>query len=323
MSELPAVLHYAPANATAARVADALAEAGMRVVRADEPTAALALLLDEPVTVLLLDGSSLNSMAERLLRQWRIQDPLLEAVGIADDDGRPEPALVRMDCGRVLGTPVDTRALVEAVREALDRREGRVGMVRGDEEVASLVLQATHALVAAVEMKDAYTRGRADRVALFAGILAEEVGGVDADRIRTAARIMDVGKTGVPEEILNKTGSLTPAEFEQVKRHPVISWEMLRHIFRDRTVLDVARHHHERWDGGGYPDGLAGDDIPLEARIVGVADTLDAMTSTRAFREARLWSEAVDEVVRARGTRYDPAIVEIFERVQDRLLVGA
>jgi HD-GYP domain-containing protein (c-di-GMP phosphodiesterase class II) len=323
MSELPAILHYAPSNATTTRVSEALSEAGMRVVRADEPTAALALLLDEPVTVLLLHGPSLTPMSERVLRQWRAQDPLLEAVGIAGDGERPESALVRMDCGAVLPSAADTGALVNAVNQAIARRETRAGMVRGDEEVASLVLQATRALVAAVEMKDVYTRGRADRVAMFAGILADEVGGLDSDRIRTAARIMDVGKTGVPEEILNKTDTLTPAEYDQVKRHPVISWEMLRHIFRDEVVLNVARHHHERWDGNGYPDGLSGVEIPLEARIVGIADTLDAITSTRAFREARLWSEAVDEIIRASGSRYDPTIVEVFERAQDRLLVGA
>ena len=195
--------------------------------------------------------------------------------------------------------------------------------MRGDEKVSSLVLQATQSLVTAVELKDAYTRGRADRVALFAGILADEMGGMDVDRVRTAARIMDVGKTGVPEEILNKTDRLTEEEFEQVKRHPLISWEMLRHMFRDEVVLSVARHHHERWDGRGYPDGLAGDAVSREARVVAVADSLDAITSTRAFRQARLWSEAVDEIIEGTGTRYDPSVVKVLERAQERMLVGA
>ncbi len=142
------------------------------------------------------------------------------------------------------------------------------------------------------------------------------------DRVRTAARIMDVGKTGVPENILNKTDRLTSEEFEAVRRHPIVSWEMLRHLFRDDVILGVARHHHERWDGKGYPDGLQGDAIPLEARVVAVADSLDAITSTRAFRQARLWSEAVDEIREGAGTRYDPDVVTVFETAQERMLVG-
>lgn len=265
----------------------------------------------------------MTPFAERLFRQWREHDPLLEAVGIAGASSKTEPGLVRMDCRRIVKPPIDADDVLDAVGNALEQRGRRAGLVRGDEEIASLVLAATQALVTAVELKDAFTRGRADRVALFAGILADEMGGIDVDRVRTAARIMDVGKTGVPEEILNKTDRLTDAEFEQVKRHPVISWEMLRHLFRDDVILGVARHHHERWDGRGYPDGLEGDAIPVEARIVAVADSMDAITSTRAFRQARLWSEAADEIVEAAGTRYDPGVVKVFERAQDRMLVGA
>jgi HD-GYP domain-containing protein (c-di-GMP phosphodiesterase class II) len=323
MFEPPAVLYFSRPGAGADRVRDILSDDGYRVLREDDPSDALGRLMDEPVGVLLIEGEALTPFAERLFRQWRENDPLLEAVGIAGPGGRPGPALVRMDCRRILKPPVGDAEIRGVIRDAVDGRTARAALVRGDEEIASLVLQATRALVTAVELKDVYTRGRADRVALFAGILADEMGGVPVDRVRTAARIMDVGKTGVPEDILNKTDRLTPAEFDQVKRHPLISWEMLRHLFRDDVVLDVARHHHEHWDGGGYPDGLAGEAIPVEARLVAVADALDAITSTRAFRQARLWSEAVDDIVAAAGTRYDPSVVEVLERAQDRMLVGA
>lgn len=323
MADQQAVLFFARAIPTSIRVQEALTADGIRVVRTDDPSEALGLLMDEPVALLLLDGGALTPFIERLLRQWREHHPLLQAVGIAGTSQKTEPGLVRMDCRAVLKPPVDPEQLRTAVRDALASRDARIGMVRGGEEVASLVLQATQALVTAVELKDAYTRGRADRVALFAAILADECGGVDVDRVRTAARIMDVGKTGVPEDILNKTDRLTDEEFEQVKRHPIISWEMLRHLFRDDAILGVARHHHERWDGRGYPDRLEGKKIPLEARIVAVADSLDAITSTRAFRQARLWSDAVAEIIQGAGTRYDPEIVARFEKAQDRLLVGA
>ncbi len=323
MSEQPAILYFARANATTDKVREILLGERARVLHASDPADALGQLMDEPVGLLLLDGGAMTPFSERLFRQWQEQDPLLEVVGIAGASDRTEPGLLRMDPRRIVRPPLDHRDLMEAVRTALDRREERARLVRGDEKIASLVLQATQALVTAVELKDAYTRGRADRVALFAGILADEVGGMDVDRIRTAARIMDVGKTGVPEPILNKTDRLTDEEFEIVQRHPVISWEMLRHLFRDEIVLDVARHHHERWDGRGYPDGIAGDAISREARVVAIADSLDAITSTRAFRQARLWSDAVAEIVEGSGTRYDPSIVKVFERAQERMLVGA
>lgn len=322
MPEPAAVLLFAPDNADAREVRDRLTGDGLRVLQTDQPAEALEHLMDEPIAVALLEGAALTPFSERLFRQWREQHPLMEAVGIAGPDG-PEPALIRMDCGAVIRPPVDPTAVADAVGDALATRSRRIRMVRGEEEIAARVLQATQALVTAVELKDAYTRGRADRVALFSGILADELGGLDIDRIRTAARIMDVGKTGVPEEILNKTDRLTEEEYEEVKRHPVISWEMLRHFFHDDVVLGVARHHHERWDGTGYPDGLKGEEIPLAARVVAVADSLDAITSTRAFRKARLWSEAVAEVMEGRGSRYDPRVVEVLDRAQDRMLVGA
>lgn len=323
MSDELAILFFARATPLADKVREVLLGERIRVIHSDDPADALGQLMDEPIGLLLLEGGAMTPFAERLFRQWQQQDPLLEAVGLAASSTKTEPGLVRMDCRRIVKPPLDPQDLLGAVREALGRRAERARLIRGDDEIASLVLQATQALTTAVELKDAYTRGRADRVALFAGILADEVGGMDVDRVRTAARIMDVGKTGVPEDILNKTDRLTDEEFEQVKRHPVISWEMLRHLFRDEVVLDVARHHHERWDGKGYPDGKQGDEITAEARVVAIADSLDAITSTRAFRQARLWSDAVAEIVEGSGTRYDPNFVKVFERAQERMLIGA
>jgi HD-GYP domain-containing protein (c-di-GMP phosphodiesterase class II) len=323
MSEQPAILYFARPDPTADEARETLLSERVRVLHASDPTDALGQLMDEPVGLLLLDGGALTPFSERLFRQWQEQDPLLEVVGIAGSSDRTEPGLLRMDPRRIVRPPIDGRDLLEAVRAGLGCREDRARLVHGDEKIASLVLQATRALVTAVELRDAYTRGRADRVALFASILADEVGGMDVNRIRTAARIMDVGKTGVPQSIFDKTDRLTDEELELVHWHPVISWEMLRHLFRDEIVLDVARHHHERWDGRGYPDGIAGEAISREARVVAIADALDAITSIRAFRQARLWSEAVAEIVEGSGTRYDPAMVEVFERAQERMLVGA
>lgn len=323
MEEQPTVLFFAGETPTGREVRSRLAASGLRVLQTDQPAEALEHLMDEPVGVALLDGPTLTVFGERLFRQWREHHPLVEAVGIAGTAEGAEPALMRMDCATIVRPPIDASRVATAVHDALERRSRRVALAGGEDEVASRVLQAIQALVTAIELKDAYTPGRADRIALFSGILADELGGIDLDRIRTAARIMDVGKTGVPEQILNKTDRLSDEEYEEVKRHPVISWEMLQHFFDDGVILSVARHHHERWDGQGYPDGLKGEEIPVEARVVAVADSLDAITSTRAFRKARSWSEAVEEVMEGSGTRYDPRVVQILSRARDRLLVGA
>lgn len=304
------------------RVAQHLRDAGYRVHQASQPADVLTVLMDRGVDLVLLDGQALTPFTERLVRQWRDDDPLLELVGLSMQRDSTEPALVRMDCRHVLKVHSDLEGLDAALDDAFAQRMARASLVGGDEAMARHLLQATLEMVRAVELKDAYTRGRADRVALFAGIIASEVRGADEELIRLAGRIHDVGKIAIPRAILNKTDRLTDEEFVFVRSHPVRSWEMLRNLFDNETILGVARHHHERWDGQGYPDGLEGADIPLEARIVTVADSLDALTSARAFRKALLWSEAVDEIGRGAGSRYDPDVIAAFEKVGERLLLG-
>jgi HD-GYP domain-containing protein (c-di-GMP phosphodiesterase class II) len=279
-------------------------------------------LMDQDVGAVLLDAQALTPFGERLVREWRDGDPLLELVGLSVKKERTEPELVRMDCRHVLKQPVDLAKLDEAMEDAFAQRAARAGLVGEDETMARHLLRATLEMVRAVELKDAYTRGRADRVALFSGIIASEMPAADEELTRLAGRVHDVGKISIPKAILNKTERLTDAEFNIVKTHPVRSWEMLRNMIDNETILGAARHHHERWDGTGYPDGLEGDAIPLAARIVTVADSLDALTSARAFRKAMLWSEAVEEISGSAGTRYDPRVVAAFEAVEERLLLG-
>jgi HD-GYP domain-containing protein (c-di-GMP phosphodiesterase class II) len=304
------------------RVAQHMREAGYRVYQANKPADVLTVLMDQDVALALLDAQALTPFTERLVRQWRDDDPLLELVGLSVAKDRTEPELVRMDCRHVLKEPLDLAKLDALLGDALTQRATRASLVGNDEPMARHVLQATHEMVRAVELKDAYTRGRADRVALFSGIIASEVPGADEELIRLAGRVHDVGKISIPQSILNKTERLTDEEFDIVRSHPVRSWEMLRNLFDNATILGVARHHHERWDGQGYPDGLSGEAIPLEARVVTVADSLDALTSARAFRKAMLWSEAVEEIAGGAGTRYDPDIISAFEKVEERLLLG-
>ena len=170
------------------------------------------------------------------------------------------------------------------------------------------------ALCQAVETKDLYTRGHSERVSRASAMIAEEIG-MRTERIeamRYAGMLHDIGKLGVPTKVLQKDGSLTEEEFAAIQLHPMRGLEIVREIgFLDEALAGIM-HHHERIDGRGYPLGLAGDEIPEFARVIGVADAFDSMTSTRSYRGARPVEEAVRELRKWSGTQFDPSVVEAF-----------
>jgi putative nucleotidyltransferase with HDIG domain len=167
-----------------------------------------------------------------------------------------------------------------------------------------------------IETKDPYTRGHAERVAQLSEMVARAYGvkGEELSLIRYAALLHDVGKLGSSNRVLKKAGKLTPEEYEHMKLHPTLGAEILRNIEWLRPALVVPLHHHERFDGRGYPDGLAGRDIPLLARLVTVADAFDAMTSTRTYRRALSVEAALGEIERCSGTQFDPDAVRALKR---------
>ena len=173
------------------------------------------------------------------------------------------------------------------------------------------------ALAEALEVKDPYTRGHSVRVGKYASVIAQVlgVGGERLRQIELGGHVHDIGKIGVREEVLNKAGPLTPDEYQHIMAHPVVGWRILSPLLTDEPViLNVVRSHHERYDGRGLPDGLAGEAIPFEARIAAVADSFDAMTSARSYRSRPplTLEEALAEVRRNAGTQFDPAVVEAF-----------
>ncbi len=173
---------------------------------------------------------------------------------------------------------------------------------------------AIDSLVRTLEARDAYTSGHSLRVRRYALALAARVG-IDARQRRflsLAAKLHDIGKVGLPEGILNKAGSLTAEERAMVQEHTVIGERILTPIIRSRTVLAGIRGHHERFDGAGYPDRLAGADIPWIARIIAIADSFDALTSSRAYRQARTIPEALDIIRQGSGSQFDPRFVGPF-----------
>ncbi len=177
-----------------------------------------------------------------------------------------------------------------------------------------LVLQTIEALASAIDAKDAYTNGHSVRVAEYSAMIAERAGR-DADfceKIKMIGLLHDVGKIGVPEHIINKEGKLTDEEFAQIKRHPVVGYQILSKI-KEMPELSIGAHyHHERYDGKGYPEGLSGKQIPEIARIIAVADSYDAMTSKRSYRDG-LSQEAVRrELLKGSGTQFDPVFAKIM-----------
>ncbi|HYZ10900.1 MAG TPA: HD-GYP domain-containing protein [Actinomycetota bacterium] len=180
--------------------------------------------------------------------------------------------------------------------------------------------EALHALTAAVEAKDPYTHGHSARVARLAVGIGERLG-LEADALRRlaqGARLHDIGKIGVPDAVLNKPEGLSQEEWEWIKAHPVVGWEIASRAPSLRSALEAIRYHHERWDGSGYPDGRTGEETPLPARIAAVADMWDALTSDRAYRPAWPVEQALAHLVAGSGRLFDPACVEAFVELMSK-----
>lgn len=189
-------------------------------------------------------------------------------------------------------------------------------------ELNTLYMATIETLAMAIDAKDQITHGHIRRVQGYAVGLAEELGLTDSAQIsaiKAASLLHDMGKLAVPEYILNKPGPLTAAEFAKMKMHASVGADILSAIEFPYPVVPIVRHHHENWDGSGYPDGLAGAEIPIGARILSVVDCFDALTSDRPYRPRLPDSDALKILQERRGTMYDPIIVDTFIRVHDRL----
>jgi putative nucleotidyltransferase with HDIG domain len=200
-------------------------------------------------------------------------------------------------------------------------------LVEANRLLEQSALDAVESLNATVDAKDPYTAGHSQRVQRIAIALGEELGleREQLDVLRFAGLFHDIGKIGVPDAILTKPDRLTELEFEIVKRHPEDGARIVGRLHRLDAAVPAVLHHHERWDGRGYPHGLQADGIPLEAAIVGLADAVDAMTTDRPYSAARSLEDATEEVVLNRGTQFAPAVVDAFVTLVGRVpeLFGA
>ncbi|MFQ5720289.1 MAG: HD-GYP domain-containing protein [Acidobacteriota bacterium] len=229
--------------------------------------------------------------------------------------GREDLRLTIMSLIRLSRLRADNEDLLSVLRGRNRQLEEMLEALRqAHDDVETSYLQTMQALATALEAKDRYTAGHSSRVSRFAYLLARRMG-LDrevCEDIRNAALMHDIGKIGVPEAVLLKPSRLSASEVCLIQAHPVIGAQILEPVKPLRRYICSVKHHHERWDGKGYPDGLKGNEIPIEARITLIADTFDAITSDRPYRSAKPLELAVDQFTRFAGTQFDTECVQVF-----------
>jgi response regulator RpfG family c-di-GMP phosphodiesterase len=268
---------------------------------------------DQDLAIIMLTAVNDAATATEVLSAGA-SDYLMKPVELADLQQAVDRALVKRT------ELIEMRRLDMLIREEVALRTAELEAEKESLRLMSVSIAET--LINAMEAKDLYLRGHSQRVAELAGQLAEELG-LDqtmSEDLRVAGRLHDVGKIGIREAILNKPDRLTPEEFEHVKQHVQIGLGILAPLFHIKKPLQYVEHHHERWDGAGYPLGLAGEAIPMGARILCAADTFDALTSKRAYREPLEPLAALDHLRIDAGKQFDPCVYDALVRVVKKRL---
>jgi putative two-component system response regulator len=288
-----------------------LEKAGHRVLQACSAQEAIGALESEDVALVLSDinmpGSISGLELIDALRARRASLPIVLVTGSVDE-GSLQEALDRGAAGFIT-KPFKAAELIRKVDTAIDRR------LLTEVELRERLLAPTVAsvLANAIEVRDSSMEGHTERLAALALEIGrrEQLSEPDLEALELGAVLHDVGKIGISDSVLMKPGPLTPDERTEIARHPVIGDRMLAPLALLDSVRPIVKHHHERWDGRGYPDGLAGEDIPLLARIVAVADSIEAMSSFRPYRSPLAEEEILRELERGRGQQWDPRLVDV------------
>lgn len=215
--------------------------------------------------------------------------------------------------------PFNPDELQEAVRNGIDKFDLVSSKSLILKDLKELFYKTIKSIASALDAKDPYTHGHSMRVTLYSIILAKELNlpQEQLEQIETAGLLHDIGKIAIPQSILCKPGKLTDDEFSIMKTHPINSEKLIASIKKLHEISPGVKHHHERWDGKGYPDRLQGEEIPFSARIIAIADTYDAMTSTRSYRKALEHEVAISEIQRCSGSQFQPELAQKFVEIQD------
>ena len=271
----------------------------------------------------LMPGMDGFETMDRLRELWKERNEVPVIFLTADDNRDIEMQGLRLGATDFIRKPFLPEVLMLRIRHVIELDRLQLNLAREVDRVtkenASLSIRIVQSLAQAIDAKDPYTNGHSGRVAEYAGKIAARCrySYQRQNEIYLAGLVHDVGKIGVPDHIINKPGRLTPEEFEIIKTHPVTGEKILLSI-RERPELAIgARWHHERYDGTGYPDGLAGNSIPETARIIAVADAYDAMTSRRSYRDILPREKVRSELENGKGTQFDPVFADIMLSIMD------
>jgi putative two-component system response regulator len=313
-----------------------LAQQGYEVVTAGGGEEALEVLQRQRITGMLLDVNMPGITGVELVPLVMEIEPSIALLMLtAVNDATSAALCMQRGAFDYLIKPIDLGHLGRAIHQALRRRhtllEGQQINQWLKDEVAARVAErrleqanqerisvaTLEALVNALEAKDPYLRGHSARVADLSAMVAAQMGQNDEqiEAVRTGGRLHDIGKIGIREEILNKQGPLTKEEFEHVKQHVTVGSQILAPLVHLGDVIGFVRSHHERWDGGGYPDRLRGEAIPLGARIIGAVEIYDALTTARPYQERMPPELAVERIRDLVGSVIDPAVHQALEAV--------
>lgn len=281
----------------------------IQALTASSAAEALQILKDNEIAVLVTDHRMPTTTGTDLLKQARTisrHTVKILMTGYADLPTAIE-AINSCEVFRFIVKPWDNDALLATVHEGINRFRLMQSLRREDEAVFRSLGQT-------IELKDRYTKGHCDRVAGYALMIAAALALPEEsqDSIKQGSWLHDCGKIGIPESVLNFAGALSELQFETIKKHPSWGAEVARQAELPTAVINIILHHHERFDGKGYPLGLSGADIPLEARIVAVADTYDALTSDRPYHKAYQQQKALEIMEKLKGNSLDEELVEIF-----------
>lgn len=302
---------------------------GMRVTALKSGTALLEYLRENRPDLILLDikmpGMDGFATMERLMEQARTQgtEPIPVIFLTADDSREAETRGLALGAMDFIRKPFVPEVLTLRARHIIDlvrlKRNLAAEVDRQSREIKNLSLHVVKTLAAAIDAKDTYTNGHSERVAKYAREIARRYGYSQEaqDEIYMMGLLHDVGKIGVPDAVINKPGRLTDEEFALIKKHPDQGYRILSQIAEMPRLSAGARWHHERFDGRGYPDGVSGHDIVEEARIIAVADAYDAMTSNRSYRPLLPQSKVREEIVKGRGSQFDPVFADIMLEIID------
>jgi putative two-component system response regulator len=264
-----------------------------------------ALDLDPDLAILMLTAVT-DATTAAICMQRGAYDYLTKPIELNDLGAAVDRAVRRRD------TQIQNRNISTWLKEEVSRQTEELRQKQ--QRLEQVTVATLEALINALEAKSEYLSGHSARIAAYAASMAHEMGLAEdqIELIRIAGRLHDLGKIGVREAVLDKRGPLTPDEFAHVKRHVVIGPQILAPLSHLGPIVDLVRSHHEHWDGSGYPDGLAGEDIPLGARIIGAAEVYDALTATRPYQDRMTPEMAIERMRGLAGSVVDPKVMEAF-----------